>query len=444
LLFSKAEFEKWAIQSNLLIGGYYGFILLTVLVLIVLFFSTKKWLYITYAFFVLSYSFLPFVELGLAKIMFYPNVTIIEFHPLLVGSIVSFVALCLFAFSFFELHKNQIRLGKLLLSAIGTIILLVILWLIFPNFYRSNGVVFQLMYYTFLVLTFVLVWVITIRSIKSKGINGKLFAFGYGFFTVISVLYFLIDAGKLSLIFTKYPPMLYSSLVEIIVLNIIVGYKIWTIQNEKRSLITTVFRLQNELVESIESARLVERKEISKWIHDKVGSRISFMKLALSSKQANFSNTELKDHISKLSLEIRELNAKVDDDISLKKWCENYFEELNSLGFTKFNILEFDDVELEERKSSNLKLIIQELCNNVLKHAHASNAELQIIEHENYLSFSFEDDGTGMVKPLWQTKKNGGFASLKDRLNGINAEYEFSSQSLKGMTLIAEIPRNTP
>lgn len=443
-LMTQSQFEKSSILSNIYIGAYSGFILLTVLVLLVFLSSTKNWLYASYAFFVLSYAFLPFVELGLAKLFIYPNTTYIEFHPLLLGSSISFIAFCLFAYAFFELHTKHKKFGNFLLLFIAFIAAVLLFWLLFPDYFREHGILLQLTYYVFLVLAFAFVWVITINSIKNKGLNGKLFAVGYGFFTLFSVLYFLIDAGKLPLMFSVYPPMLYSSLVEIIVLNTIVGYKIWNLNKERNTLISTVFKLQNEWVESIESARLVERKEISRWIHDKVGSRLSFIKLALTTTSNNLSAKELKDHITKLSHEIRELNASVDEQLNLKFWCESYFNELNSLGFTRFKLLEIDDVELSEKESTNFKLIIQELCNNVLKHAHASNAELQIIEHEDVIALSFEDDGVGLDDSIWASKKTGGFASIRDRLNMLNAEYEFNSGRLKGLSLMAEIPKIPP
>ena len=70
--------------------------------------------------------------------------------------------------------------------------------------------------------------------------------------------------------------------------------------------------------------------------------------------------------------------------------------QVNNIGFNS---------RLDETKEVMLYRIVQELINNILKHAEAKNIIIQFSQHENELTLAVEDDGNGFN--VEQGKKDG-------------------------------------
>jgi signal transduction histidine kinase len=60
--------------------------------------------------------------------------------------------------------------------------------------------------------------------------------------------------------------------------------------------------------------------------------------------------------------------------------------------------------------------IVQELINNLLKHAHATNADISINKSSDYISIQFADNGSGFNAVQSAKTKGFGLRSISNRV----------------------------
>jgi len=95
--------------------------------------------------------------------------------------------------------------------------------------------------------------------------------------------------------------------------------------------------------------------------------------------------------------------------------------------------------------SSEAKLhvyrIIQELLNNAIKHARASEIDAQVNRKDEALFIMVEDNGLGF--DISNVKQGLGFGNLQSRVNVLRGEMEIYSDIGKGTSVTVHIPLST-
>jgi two-component system, NarL family, sensor kinase len=82
--------------------------------------------------------------------------------------------------------------------------------------------------------------------------------------------------------------------------------------------------------------------------------------------------------------------------------------------------------------------IIQELLNNIIKHAQATEAIVQFNRDGNRLSVTVEDNGRGFNTQDADDKKHAGLETIKSRVSYLNGNISIDSQQELGTTVIME------
>ena len=156
-----------------------------------------------------------------------------------------------------------------------------------------------------------------------------------------------------------------------------------------------------------------ERSRLAKDLHDGLGGLLSGVKYSLSNMKDNLivtpeNMTVFERSLDMLDTSIRELRrvahnmmpemlTKFGLDEALKEYC-------NSINATKLLTVKYQSLEWSKGSSQSTEIIIyrivQELLNNVLKHASASEAFVQLIKDQNRLSVVVEDNGKGFDPKL--------------------------------------------
>jgi len=196
-----------------------------------------------------------------------------------------------------------------------------------------------------------------------------------------------------------------------------------------------------------------ERKRISEELHDDVGVKLTALKLTLSSiagKIADHYNEEVKSLtqqseglVSEAMHDIRSLLNNLSpaqlEEFGYVAAVESLINKLNETGKVHFDLSTYK-MNIHIRKDYELALyrITQELINNVIKHAKANKASLQIIYRDKKIILMMEDDGTGFdtSKPT----KGLGLHNLKIRTQLMNGKITFDSHKNSGTSIIIEIP----
>ena len=107
--------------------------------------------------------------------------------------------------------------------------------------------------------------------------------------------------------------------------------------------------------------------------------------------------------------------------------------ELEVLGFER------DQPELRE-KYSVLYGILYELVNNISKHARATHALVQLVEHEESMVMIVEDNGIGLnAEDLRRSTQ--GLASIQSKIHYLNGNVTFDNATPSGLIVTIEIEK---
>lgn len=201
-------------------------------------------------------------------------------------------------------------------------------------------------------------------------------------------------------------------------------------------------------VDSLLKGQEEERSRLAKDLHDGLGGLLSGVKFSLSNMKNNLIITPDNMAVFERSLDmidtsIRELRrvahnmmpemlVKFGLDEALKEYC-------NSVSSTKLMLVKYQsfgmDMRLDSSKEIIIYRIIQELLNNILKHAAASEALVQLVKEQNRLSMVVEDNGRGFDPSDLETNKGAGWTNIRSRVDYLQGHMDIRSESGKGTTV---------
>jgi len=191
----------------------------------------------------------------------------------------------------------------------------------------------------------------------------------------------------------------------------IVGLLVFRNLSIKSRLKQRQLALENDLLQEQNISKAhQQRLEISRDLHDSVGSQLTLMSSTLDSlKKSDKDPVKSKEKISSLStfvdLSISELRntlwiLNADEvfleDLNLKilNFINNASEAKDDIKFNyQFDIKE--NVKLDSKVAANIFRIIQEIINNALKHSGAELIDIQMSHNLNNLNMIISDDGKG-------------------------------------------------
>lgn len=197
-------------------------------------------------------------------------------------------------------------------------------------------------------------------------------------------------------------------------------------------------------------------KSIAQELHDNIGQVLSVVKLSLAvlpvekEHQAYAPLQHIREVLNKAVYDLADLTKSLHTDriaqIGLAESIRFDLETLRKTGLVQVNLeLHGEEYRLGEQKEIFIFRIFQELINNILKHAKATQVTVLL----NYLSdevfiFSVRDDGVGFDM---QEKKNSlsplngvGLKSLFNRAKLIGAKMVFNAEPGKGTFVRMELP----
>ncbi|QNM86295.1 sensor histidine kinase [Polaribacter pectinis] len=197
-----------------------------------------------------------------------------------------------------------------------------------------------------------------------------------------------------------------------------------------------------------------ERKRIAEDLHDNLGSVLATLKLHFENLQINkekkkinqdelFNKTE--SLIDEAYLKVRSIahakNAGVIANQGLLTAVKMMAEKISSADSIKIEVIDFGlDKRLENSLETTVFRIIQELITNIIKHAEAKNATINISLYDKNLNIIIEDDGKGFEVKKVNLKGGMGISSIKTRIEHLKGTFEIDSIKGKGASVIINIP----
>jgi two-component system, sensor histidine kinase LadS len=349
------HFTNYALTEYILLGFFYGVLLIMAIYNLFLYFSTRDKIYIFYVLYVLCCAFNSFSEDGLGFQYVWPNYPYVNKLVMLFTPLLLLSAFVVYSFSFLDIRRKTPILKTLI---VGSYIFYVVVFFI-ERFVLDAQKLYQFVY----LLPFILIY-FTAFNIYLKGEkSARFFILAY---TMIIISFIIFVFRILDMIpdgmglFAVYS-FNFGFLVEVVILSIALGdrFKIERAQRETFQK-ESIFRLKEN--ESLKNELIVELKE-KEIILDRVNKELE-TKVAVRTQDLQQKTDELSTfntNLSKLVDDLNQMNIKLDvDNWQLKQKVQEEVKARLSdeeLSTDKFKELFPDDASclryLENIKWSN-------------------------------------------------------------------------------------------
>ena len=193
-----------------------------------------------------------------------------------------------------------------------------------------------------------------------------------------------------------------------------------------------------------------ERLRIAKDLHDGLGGMLSsiklyFRKIGTENERLQESKDFIKavDLLDTTSSEARKISHNLMPGALVKFGLVEALNDFcNNIGGSNSFAIEFQsygiDHRLPEDKEIMIYRIVQELVNNIVKHAEASEAIVQLICNDKIVYLTVEDNGKGF-NPTDIKKPGVGMNNIRSRVDYLNGKMEIDSKADIGTTVSVEI-----
>ena len=189
-----------------------------------------------------------------------------------------------------------------------------------------------------------------------------------------------------------------------------------------------------------------ERERISNELHDGVASSLTAVKIKLEHIQSQNENpdiTQLIDQLTNLHEETRRISHNLMslslENSNLIEAVQNFCAENSTPDLNiKFINLISQKLNFDTQTTQILYRIIQELVNNVKKHAHSKICYVQLAVSDNELNIMIEDEGVGF--DATQVTTSQGLNSIHKRVGDLNGDCEFDCRIGRGTVVMINIP----
>ncbi|MDX2046132.1 MAG: sensor histidine kinase [Chitinophagaceae bacterium] len=197
-------------------------------------------------------------------------------------------------------------------------------------------------------------------------------------------------------------------------------------------------------------------KNISQEIHDNIGQALSLAKLNLNTMSLDEPDKLLqkignsKELVSKAIVDLRDLSRSLNTDyveeMGLIRSVEYELEMIRKSGTLQTRLEITGQVyRFDKQKELITFRIVQEVLNNIIKHAKAYNINVHAGYSSGRLELTITDDGQGVdLTPL--NENNGdnfglGIRNMHNRAKLIGAAFSMSSAIGKGTEVKISLPR---
>lgn len=197
-----------------------------------------------------------------------------------------------------------------------------------------------------------------------------------------------------------------------------------------------------------------ERQRIANDLHDNLGSMLATLKL-------NFENlkirkNELREEENRLYQKTDELieeayqkvrrmahakNAGVFASEGLIPTLKKLAEKISIPGKLSIEVNAFGfDERLENKMEIAIFRMVQELSTNIIKHSGATEASVQLTNHDDNINIIIEDNGVGMDTNIIGKADGMGLDSIKKKTEQLGGTFTIDSKKGKGTTIIIDLP----
>jgi two-component system, NarL family, sensor histidine kinase DevS len=210
-------------------------------------------------------------------------------------------------------------------------------------------------------------------------------------------------------------------------------------------------RVARDALRRVVSAQELERRRLSRELHDETGQALTSILLGLKSLEDVTDAAELAESTSRLRelvvttlQDVRrlavELRPTALDDFGLVPALERLVDTFREQTGIEVDLEpRLGDERLPPDVETTLYRITQEALTNVVKHAHANRVSIVLTRRDGSVSAVIEDDGRGFAEA--EGTGNGlGLLGMHERVGLVDGRLTIESSPGAGTTLSIEVP----
>lgn len=233
---------------------------------------------------------------------------------------------------------------------------------------------------------------------------------------------------------------IYVSLIVLTALCLIFGllYRNTVIRNN--------FISEQKLNKALFEGEQKERIRIARDLHDSIGQMLSVIKINLSNTSKTEINGATLELVDSTITEVRNISHNLipeELNFGLYNALEDMCEKINAGNITQVSVNIPDEVRVHKFEKTNelsIYRIIQEVLNNMVKHAQASQIDLDVTQQGDSFNLTIKDNGKGFDTVQINKSKGLGWKNIAARVNLLDGNMRVRSEQLTGTQIEISIP----
>ena len=197
-------------------------------------------------------------------------------------------------------------------------------------------------------------------------------------------------------------------------------------------------RQEQKIAKAVSNSEEAERSRISSELHDGLAADLTALKLELEQTTATEKALMILRNAHQIT---RRISHNLSPFMISEKGLVEAIKHLIKINNASDNLKFYTNITSPIKLDQNIKIILfrstQELLQNALKHANASEIVVQVILNANALSISVEDNGIGIEKGVVDNSISLG--SLRKRIELIHGELNIDSSPEHGTTVFINL-----
>jgi signal transduction histidine kinase len=229
-------------------------------------------------------------------------------------------------------------------------------------------------------------------------------------------------------------------LLDGIVMTFALIHRFLSFQRRNRELRQQIREQQELVFREVAQWQHREMNRISHFLHDSLGSSLALIRLETDYMELTEENRRaLSEKIHGLGADIRQMSHNFSTRLLEEKGVRTILEE----QIHRIRQIHDIDIQLEWIGDDNsirfhyqmmVYLIVQELLRNLIRHARATRANLQILTAENRVYIYMEDDGVGAT----DTESGIGLKHIRELVELLRGSFNIHTATGQGFSISIE------
>jgi len=172
------------------------------------------------------------------------------------------------------------------------------------------------------------------------------------------------------------------------------------------------------------------------WLEKKMGEQVPEVAGRLQTMNKRIDNT-----LSTVRHIASQMRPGILDDMGIVEaieWQTWHFSRQNKIQTKFFSF--HDHIELDQKRTTAIYRIFQEILTNIFNHADASKVWVSIHDVAGYIVLQVKDDGRGIRDVDMENPSKTGILNMRERARGLNGKVYIFGVEVKGATTLVRSP----